>query len=294
LFPAIVIAMLECGGGSTTSVAIAPLPLPSAQPVARRPPPTPLDQAELTVGDPRPSRQNPRARGLLITEIVALEQLLAATPPTASDHPTIARRLAEDYGELEAGALQSTQTDSEHQTQASKIASKGHQKVIEDYTLIVRDHAQYAQLDEVLYYLALEYQLGDDVANARRCYLDLIRTKPDSTLVPSAYLAFGELFFKEAQGDQRDASKWAAAEQAYTEVVTRPSSNVSGYGWYKLAHVFWNEGKLPSARDAFQKAIDFGTAHPDALKASRLVEAARHDLGLMPASLSQERKRDRE
>ena len=48
---------------------------------------------------------------------------------------------------------------------------------------------------------------------ARKVYLDLIQKAPASQYVPSAYLAFGELFFQEAQADR--PAKWALAEQSY-------------------------------------------------------------------------------
>jgi hypothetical protein len=62
----------------------------------------------------------------------------------------------------------------------------------------------------------------------------------------NAYLAFGELFFNEAQGDP---SKWALAEQSYGEVIKYPppDNKVFGYAHYKLAYVYWNKGDFEKA-----------------------------------------------
>ena len=57
-----------------------------------------------------------------------------------------------------------------------------------------------------------------DLDNARKVYLELIQSWPQSKYIPNAYLAFGELFFNEAQGDP---SKWDARGAV---VHTRSSS----------------------------------------------------------------------
>ena len=75
---------------------------------------------------------------------------------------------------------------------------------------------------------------------------------PNSKYIPNAYLAFGELFFNEAQGDP---SKWELAKQAYMKVIGYPPPNnkVYGYAWYKLAYVFWNKGELRQGAQRVQE-----------------------------------------
>ena len=51
-----------------------------------------------------------------------------------------------------------------------------------------------------------------------------------------------------------------------------------GYAWYKLAYVFWNQGDLPHALDAFKKTIDFGTNYAQLPNAAKLAESARKDV----------------
>ena len=155
------------------------------------------------------------------------------------------------------------------------------------YSLLVSDYSgqpsptfasnpppAYPALDEVYYYLAYEYEQAGDTANARRVYLDLITKTPNSKYISNAYLAFGELFFNEAMGDP---TKWDPAKQAYNKVIAKPppENKVYGYAWYKLAYVFWNQGDLPHALDAFKKTIDFGTQFPQLPNATKLAESAR-------------------
>jgi hypothetical protein len=95
---------------------------------------------------------------------------------------------------------------------------------------------------------------------------------PKSKYIPNAYLAFGELFFNEAQGDP---SKWALAEQSYSEVVKYPppDNKVFGYAHYKLGYVHWNKGDYARALSEFKKTIDYGVQYsqlPNALSSRSL------------------------
>jgi TolA-binding protein len=245
--------------------------------------------------DLRKSRLQARAKGLLITEIAGLENLFRTTPRNAPDRVQLARRLAEDYVELESAAFRDkTQAEIQRDNlkrrnpqaagrqqaianQANHIMLAARRKVIDNYTLIINQYPSYGLLDEVLYYLAYEYEQANDLTNARRVYYDLIQKKPNSKYIPNAYLAFGELFFNEAQGDP---SKWPYAAQAYTEVIKFPpnKSKVYGYAWYKLAYVFWNEGQIDKALNAFKKTIDFGTNYTQYPGAAKLADSARRDV----------------
>ena len=60
---------------------------------------------ETQTRDERKSRLQARAKGLLITEIQGLENLFQTTPANAPDRVQLARRLAEDYVELESAAF---------------------------------------------------------------------------------------------------------------------------------------------------------------------------------------------
>ncbi len=245
--------------------------------------------------DERKSRLQARQRALLVTEIQGLERLFETTAKNKPDRPQLARRLAEAYVELESAAfrdkvqaemkrdeLKKTNPTAagQQQTQANQadaVMKAARKKAIEYYHIIVKEYPNYGQLDEVLYYLAYEYEQANDLKNARAVYYDLIKKAPQSKYIPNAYLAFGELFFNEAQGDP---SKWDLAAQAYTEVTKYPppQNKVYGYAWYKLGYVFWNKGELDKALNAFKKTIDFGVAYPQLPGATKLADSARKDV----------------
>ncbi|HEY3818083.1 MAG TPA: hypothetical protein VGL81_12980 [Polyangiaceae bacterium] len=256
----------------------------------------------------RASALKQRVLALLITEIQQLEMLFKSTEPRSKDRPMLLRRMAEDYVELENAAFRE-KTEAEVKRDNFKTSNpreagkqqaiansrkttmdRARKAAIANYTMLVTDYSgqpsqmfatnpppAYPQLDEVYYYLAYEYEQASDTANARRVYLDLITKTPNSKYIPNAYLAFGELFFNEAMGDP---TKWEPAKQAYIKVIAKPppENKVYGYAWYKLAYVFWNQGDLPHALDAFKKTIDFGTQFSQLPNASKLADSARRDV----------------
>ncbi|MFO0663832.1 MAG: tetratricopeptide repeat protein, partial [Polyangiaceae bacterium] len=284
------------GGGKTPQVSFRGV-APQADPKkGDNKPKNPTFEQGAAQRDERTNRLKARQKALLVTEIQGLENLFRNTSKNAQDRPQLARRLAEDYVELEAAAFRE-KTEAEmkrdgfkksnpkaagqQQTvanQADGIMKKARLKAIENYTLLVNDYPNYPALDEVLYYLAYEYEQASDLSNARRVYYDLIKKRPDSKYVPNAYLAFGELFFNEAQGDP---SKWDLARDAYQEVIKYPvekGNKVYGYAWYKLGYVYWNKGEYQNALNAFKKTIDFGTQNSQLPNAAKLAESARRDI----------------
>jgi TolA-binding protein len=272
-------------------------------------PNAPSEQMSAASRDDRASRLQQRALELLVREISGLEQLYKGLrDPRDKDRIKYLRRLAEDWVELENAAWkQKTEAEVKRDELKSKNpAEAGKQQsvvnarnntmlvarraAIKYYETIAQEYngsastvfAQnpppaYAQLDQIYYYLAYEYEQSSDLTNARRVYLDLIQNTPTSPYVPNAYLAFGELFFNEAQGDP---SKWAPAKQAYEEVVKKPppDNKVYGYAWYKIAYVFWNTGDFPHSLQAFKKVIDYGTTYAQLPNAAKLADSARRDI----------------
>jgi tetratricopeptide (TPR) repeat protein len=244
--------------------------------------------------DTRKTRLQARARALLIAEIQGLERLFRQTKKNSPDRPQLVRRLAEGYVELESAAqrdkiasdikAQDAKAKKQNATkfrndaaQATKIVAAARDKAIAYYTMMKTDYPNYSKLDEVLYYLAYEYEQKGDYKNARTVYYELIQKSPKSPYIPNAYLAFGELFFQEAQGDP---SKWDLAAAAYMEVIKFPPPNnkVYGYARYKLAYVHWNKGEYPNALNEFKKVIEYGDQYNDLPNAAQLAKAARRDL----------------
>jgi tetratricopeptide (TPR) repeat protein len=244
--------------------------------------------------DTRKTRLQARARALLITEIQGLERLYKNTPKKSPDRPQLTRRLAEGYVELESAALRDKiASDIKAQdakakkkdagparrdaAAAEKIVKAARQKAIAYYTAMKTQYPNYSKIDEVLYYLAYEYEQSSDYDKARQVYLELIDKAPKSPYIPNAYLAFGELFFQEAQGDP---SKWDLAAAAYKEVIKYPAPNnkVHGYARYKLGYVHWNKGDYPNALNEFKRVIEYGEQFAQLPNAKQLAKAARRDV----------------
>ena len=279
-------------GPQTTFHSVAPSDLKKKDQQTK--PGDPSEQMSSAQRDERRSKNAARVKALLVTEIQGLETLFMSTPKTAADRPQVGRRLAEDYVELEAAAIRektefgiklddakkahgdTTKLEASVK-QSGQIAERARGKAIEYYTLIKNTYPNYSQLDEVLYYLAYEYEQGSRLKEAREVYYELIQKAPQSKYIPNAYLAFGELFFNDAQGDP---SKWDLAAGAYLEVTKYPAPNnkVFGYAHYKLAYVYWNKGDFAHALDEFKKTIDYGTQFANLPNAAQLAIAARRDI----------------
>jgi tetratricopeptide (TPR) repeat protein len=242
---------------------------------------------------------------LLLTEIQGLETLLTNTSAGSPDRPGLIRRLADSYVEMESVSFRK-KTESRmaadeakrkdpgkvagllaEATKAEKIEAAARTAAIKHYAQLRARHPTWCQsasanppagcLDETLYDLAYEHEQAGDLAEARKVYLDLIQTAPASPYVPHAYLAFGELFFQEAQGDP---SKWALAEQSYKEVVRfpAPGNKVLAYAHYKLAYVAWNKGDIAQALGEMKRTIEIGAQFPTLPNVGPLATSARRDI----------------
>jgi TolA-binding protein len=258
--------------------------------------------------DERRNRLAARSRQLLVTEIQGLESLFGSTPKNAPDRPKLMRRLAEGYVELESAAFRDKTENGikaeeakkknpkavnafrAEAAKADKILAASRQAAIKYYTALKGQYPKWCQntnasdptrstgcTDEVLYYLAYEYEQANQLDQARKVYLELIQNWPQSKYIPNAYLAFGELFFNEAQGDP---SKWQFAEQSYQEVTKYPppDNKVWGYAHYKLGYVYWNKGDFPRAMTEFKKTIEYGTQFSQLPNAKELAVSARRDI----------------
>lgn len=249
-----------------------------------------------------------RSRQLLVTEIQGVETLLKSTPKKAADRPKLIRRLAEGYVELESAAFRDKteagmkadeakrknpkaaagfETEAKKADQMLKLARTA---AIKHYTSLKNEYPKWCQnnnaadptkstgcTDEVLYYLAYEYEQGNNLSQAQKVYYELIQKWPQSKYIPNAYLAFGELFFNEAQGDP---AKWSLAEQSYKEVIKYPApdNKVWGYAHYKLAYVAWNQEDFQRALSEFKKTIEYGMQYTQLPNAAQLAVSARKDI----------------
>jgi tetratricopeptide (TPR) repeat protein len=246
--------------------------------------------------DARMSRLKARSRALLITEITGLERLYGSTRKKSPDRPQLVRRLAEGYVELETAANHDkvqAEIDADdakraknkpkydksrgESAKAKKILDSARQNAIKFYNVMKKDYPDYSKIDEILYYLAYEYEQAADLDNARKVYYELIQKAPKSKYIPNAYLAFGELFFQEAMGDP---SKWALSGEAYKQVLKYPppDNKVWGYAHYKLGYTYWNTGDYAKAIQEFKETIEYGDKYSNEPNAAQLQKAARKDM----------------
>src|SRR5262249_15665364 len=148
------------------------------------------------------------------------ESLFGNTGKSSQDRPKLMRRLAEGYVELESAAFRdkteaSMKADEakakggnvagfkEEAGKADKILHASRQAAIKYYTQLKNQYPKWCQHsasdpakstgcgDEVLYYLAYEYEQANQLDDARKVYLELIQSWPQSKYIPNAYLAFG-------------------------------------------------------------------------------------------------------
>lgn len=272
---------LECPQGTTSreGQCVADVQVatsPTVDPVA------PVTVAELLgedpkayadVVDPRQSRKAPRARQLLITEIQGLEALYASVPKDAADRPRLMRRLAEGYVELAYAAARDHKAakDADTLMKSEKIGRAARTAAIKYYEQLYAQYPKHCQSstqsaagkgagcnDETLYYLGLAYVQQSQLAEARKTFLKLIQSFPQSDFVPHTYFQFGEMFRNEAAGDP---TKWMLAEQSYREATKYPGPMRSP-SYDRLADVYDAQGKTAEAAAARAKVKSAKVATP--------------------------------
>jgi len=174
----------------------------------------------------------------LATEIQGLNSLLEVTPPNTPDRVFIERRLAEDLVELESA----------RPARLEELRSQA----IAHYRSIVTSHPSYPALDEVLYFLGLEYERDGDLAGARRAYFDLIQKAPASRYVPYAYFAFGEMFLSEAT---LDLSKLDFAKEAFAKAAEARNGPLAAEALLRVGRIFETQGDSANAGKTYARIV---------------------------------------
>lgn len=121
------------------------------------------------------------------------------------------------------------------------------------------------------YRRALDAERVSDLKTARLEYFELVKQSPRSGLVPLAYLAFGEMFSVEAEGDP---SKRPVALAALREVLKYPPPANTAYAYAALRAARVQNGDTEALAD-FVRALDATKQHPAAPCAESVARAAR-------------------
>jgi tetratricopeptide (TPR) repeat protein len=114
----------------------------------------------------------------VVREQQTLEIALALTERSAPDRPLLMRRLAEGYVELESAAARA---------RSKVVVAAAGRLAIWYYELLRSQHPE----GEIVYYLAYEHELLNDLDEARERYAELIQRWPRSKYATSARRALG-------------------------------------------------------------------------------------------------------
>lgn len=122
---------------------------------------------------------------------------------------------------------------------------------------------------------AFDREQANDLQGARKAYYELITQHPSSPLVPYAYLAFGDLFFADAEHDSPD--KYAMARQAYEKVgAFPPPINLAyAYALAQSASCDMATGDHARALASAKKAIEASRAYPSLPLGDEVAASAR-------------------
>lgn len=106
--------------------------------------------------------------------------------------------------------------------------------------------------DDSSYSLAWEYERNNDYVRARRVYADLVARFPDSTLVPFAVFAVGEMYWNESQAF---GAYLPDALRAYGEVAAdRSATNtLVPFALLRVGQIHEKSGGRAKAREAYEK-----------------------------------------
>lgn len=232
-----------------------------------------------------------RSQELLLREAQLTGTLIRRMPRTDSHRADTLMRLAEDFQELSQQAngraedleenvfrARTAHNDAEvanlqrQQQEARAQGSQYRDQLIQTFRVLVQDHADFAQMDRALFYLAFAYQDAHNFNEARTVYRTLIQRFPNSPFVPNAYLSFAEYFFD--QGEMENA------RQFYERVlaVQDESNQVYGYALYKMAWVLYNLQEHEGSLQKFFEVIEYGRNHPNAASVTPLLRNARMEL----------------
>lgn len=119
---------------------------------------------------------------------------------------------------------------------------------------------------------ALAAERRGQLAEARKGYFKVVSDNPKSAFTPYAYIAFGQIFGKEAA---TDPWKFEFAKQSYAEALKYPDASANQFSHYELARIHSAMGKDHDALASLLKVMQ----GPDgSLCGNELRAHARRDL----------------
>ena len=128
--------------------------------------------------------------------------------------------------------------------------------------------------DGNLYTESRALERAEILDSARKSYLRLLQSFPQSPLTPHTYFAFGELFYHEAQADP---TKSAFAEQSFLEALKYPgpTNTTMPYALFRLAQLHAARGRGPESLNMLKKFGALSETQPEAQCVKALGESSR-------------------
>ena len=118
------------------------------------------------------------------------------------------------------------------------------------YETILKDYPSYDRRDEVLFALGYHlYDLGRREQGIAR-YLELIRSYPNSRLIPDTYLQLGNHYFDIANDLQR-------GRENYEKALASKVPKIYSYALYKLAWCDYNAGRPQDALAKLKEVVSY-------------------------------------
>jgi len=123
-------------------------------------------------------------------------------------------------------------------------------EAIKVYESILKEYPSYDRRDEVLFALGYQlYDLGRQEQGIER-YQELIRSYPQSRLVPDTYLQLGNHYFDVA-------NDLTAARENYEKALATKLPKIYSYALYKLAWCDYNAGQPRRALQKLKDVVSF-------------------------------------
>ncbi len=133
---------------------------------------------------------------------------------------------------------------------------KWQEKSIKLYRQILRNYPTFARADEATFYLATALQDIGERKEALKEFTRLVKTYPESSYVPDAYIQIGEYYF-----DNNNAYK---ALLAYQKASAYRDSPKYAFAMYKLAWCYYNVGEYGKAIDTMKSVVAYSMAAQEA------------------------------
>jgi tetratricopeptide (TPR) repeat protein len=131
-------------------------------------------------------------------------------------------------------------------------------KSIKLYQQILANYPQFARADEATFYLGQALADIGQTDEANNQFTRLVKTYPESTWIPDAYVLIGEYWF-----DKNQAFK---ALSAYQRAAAYKDHDKYAFANYKLAWCYYNVGDYPKAIDTMKAVVAFSNSNADAAK----------------------------